>query len=168
MPRFDPENVSALERALAGLAPSIAGLNRDRLMFAAGQSAARRRRRLWPVATGLMAAVAACLAVALLLRPGPAPEVRYVRVEVPAAPAPAPAVTEPEPAAPDAAPVPLPASAYWRVQQAMLRRGLDVAPEAAGAPPTAALPAAEVAPLSAWDWRSHSRTSSSLFDTEVE
>ena len=76
------KDLSELERTLAGLAPSPAGFDRDRLMFQAGQSAAAPRRRwLWPSATAVMTTVAACLGGVLLVRPAPEQVVRYVHVE---------------------------------------------------------------------------------------
>ena len=83
-PRNDP-SLSAVERALAGLAPSAGALNRDALMFAAGRRSARRGWA-WPAATAGSALAAAALAAILLLRPAPPAEVRTVVVEVPQAP----------------------------------------------------------------------------------
>jgi hypothetical protein len=108
-PTHDPA-LTALERALAGLAPSAEGLNRDALMFAAGRASARRGWA-WPCAAATAGAAAVLLAALLLLRPNPPAEVRYVEVPVPPVqpdnPAPAAPDESPEP---EATPAPPPAS----------------------------------------------------------
>src|SRR5207249_654076 len=76
------EGLAELEAALAGLAPRPPDLDRDRLLFRAGQESAGRRGRLWPWATGLLAAVAAGLGALLILRPDPQPVERVVYVPV--------------------------------------------------------------------------------------
>lgn len=112
--------VDALERALARFSPAPPRLDRDRLMFLAGQasalgspshgasdkvvlstqysvlgtqnaSATRRGRWLWPISTAALAATSLGLAVALWLQPQP----RMVIVE---RQLPAPAATEVSPA----------------------------------------------------------------------
>ncbi|MBM4092251.1 MAG: hypothetical protein FJ276_22910 [Planctomycetes bacterium] len=96
------DDLNALEAALAALTPRSDGLNRDRLMFLAGQASAAERNggsaggvesgtrlRHWslPAAFVAMTGVAACLLVALVARP-PLVVERVVEriVEVPAAP----------------------------------------------------------------------------------
>jgi hypothetical protein len=71
-----PNDLNAFEAALAALVPRSDRLDRDRLMFLAGQAAvgaggARvgRPRWGWPAAFGLMTAIAAGLLLALLARP---------------------------------------------------------------------------------------------------
>jgi hypothetical protein len=59
-----------LETALRGLRPA-AGLQRDQLMFRAGQLSASRRVWLWPVSAAAMTAVAASLVTVLVIRPQP-------------------------------------------------------------------------------------------------
>ena len=76
------EGLADLAAALAGLAPRPPNLDRDRLLFRAGQESAARRGRLWPWAAGLLAAVAAGLGVLLVLRPDPQPLERVVYVPV--------------------------------------------------------------------------------------
>ncbi len=85
---FEPardSNLVAAEAALSSLTPA-SSLNRDLLLFRAGQSSVQRRW-IWPAMSGGLTLVAASLAVAFLIRPAPDPihEVQYVRVEVPAA-----------------------------------------------------------------------------------
>jgi hypothetical protein len=67
--------MSALEAALTSLAPRRAGIDRDRLMFQAGQRAARRRGWVMPSIAAVLAS-AVTLAGALLLHH---PEPRIVR-----------------------------------------------------------------------------------------
>jgi hypothetical protein len=90
---------AAIERQLAGYVPTPPRLNRDRLMFLAGQASAvsptadGRERRvdaaairsnwLWPAATAALAATSLALAMALFNRP--ASQVQIVYVPQPAA-----------------------------------------------------------------------------------
>jgi hypothetical protein len=124
--------LSDLERLLAALPPRPASLDRDRLLFRAGQ-ASMKRSWAWPLAAVTMAATTGCLATMLLVTPAPAPIVRIVRVEVPAA-APAPA-EDSEPAPQPPAPVHLaqasvhvPPMSYWRLQHQAMRFGVDGLP----------------------------------------
>jgi len=79
-------DLSQLEASLAALVPRADRLNRDRLMFLAGQAAAearlgqvsavpvqpsRRAGWFWPAATATMTALAASLLVTLAVRPVP-------------------------------------------------------------------------------------------------
>jgi hypothetical protein len=60
----DQENdLTALERRLAGWRPAIGGLDRDRMLFDAGRAAARAegRSRLWQLATAALVFVTAGL-----------------------------------------------------------------------------------------------------------
>lgn len=86
------ENLNAFEAELASLSPQTDRLDRQRLMFLAGQasvavgrgrSAVRSRRWAWPAAFATMTTAAATLMVMLLLRPEPP----VVFVEVPVEPA---------------------------------------------------------------------------------
>ena len=65
-----------IERKLAGFAPAPARIERDRLMFLAGQAAWQPRvsapaNRFWQFASGVLGATAAALALALVLRGEP-------------------------------------------------------------------------------------------------
>ena len=110
------KDLKTFEAELATLVPRTDRLDRDRLIFLAGeQSAAASNRRatahrgwVWPAAFSAMTAVAATLAMIVLLRPQPQVVVRLV--EVPAEPVVAedpspsetiePALSEPEHAEP--------------------------------------------------------------------
>jgi len=75
-----PPELAALEGRLAGLQPAALNLDRDRLMFAAGQAAAEAKYKLvtphvgganrwfWPSATALMTAASVMLAAMLVWR----------------------------------------------------------------------------------------------------
>jgi hypothetical protein len=130
MPGALPENtprpeLTALERSLRGLAPDPGGLDRDTLLFRAGQAAAPRRW-LWPTATAVSTAAAIVLGGLLALRPSPGERVVYVPVPVPV-PAPA-AVPETPPdtgsASEDHAP-PEELPPHRRLLEHLLRWGLD-------------------------------------------
>lgn len=109
----DPE-LSAVAAALGSLTPSRSRLDRDRVMFRAGQAsaaAARRAdpvRRFWPAIAASLGLIAAGEAAWLACRPVPSPRVveRVVVIREPAAPpASRPAVrdaVEPAPAPPAA------------------------------------------------------------------
>ncbi len=83
-----PEDLKALEAALAALVPRGDRLDRDRLMFLAGQTAASQpgaalsRRWAWPAAFSAMTAVAASLLAVLVVRPGPQIVERILEVPV--------------------------------------------------------------------------------------
>jgi hypothetical protein len=89
-----PPELKAIEAALASLSPRTDRLDRERLIFLAGQQSMagghigvtkRVRRWGWPAALGAMTTVAASLLVALLVRGQPPVEVRIVKVPVEAA-----------------------------------------------------------------------------------
>jgi hypothetical protein len=123
-----------LERALAGLTPAPPQLDRDRLMFRAGQASVPRRSWAWPTATAAFAVLAAVLGTVLISRPGLQVRERVVYVEVPA---PAPAPPPPAPLSPaDTGPV---ASVGYtaathadpaRLRSQVLRGGVDALPAA--------------------------------------
>ena len=130
------EGLTELEAALAGLAPLPPALDRDHLLFRAGQDSARRGR-LWPWATGLLAAVAAGLGALLVLRPEPPPVERIVYVPVreeappvrPAADRPVIAIRENNG---KAAPADTDSARFgaFQLRQQMLRWGIDALPSA--------------------------------------
>jgi len=102
-----PDELAAIERALAGVAPAPPRIARDRLMFLAGQASAEASgghqppgsvalsiddgpaeghptgkltlpaRQLWPASTAALAATSLALAIALLVRPAPQVQVVY-------------------------------------------------------------------------------------------
>jgi hypothetical protein len=169
MSGHDENDLNKLEQSLAELRPSPAGFDRDRLMFQAGQ-AARPRRLLWPAATGLMTAVAACLGLFLLLRPAAEPQVRVVYIERAANPAKSQAPPPETPALPPAQPEESTnpgsiAYSYWRLQALAARHGADELPDAAV--PAVVGPAAS-ATTTAGGWRSQPASASSLFNSGVE
>ncbi len=126
-PTHNPE-LTAVERALAGLAPSASGLSRDALMFAAGQRSVRRGWA-WPATAAGSALAAAVLGALLLLRPAPAPEVRIILRPIPAPQIDTPPVPAKEPPelvealpAPKAVP-PRPEPNYLTLRQQVERWG---------------------------------------------
>jgi hypothetical protein len=150
-PNADPHDADSLETQLGRLRPRTDRLDRDRLMFLAGQAvaeaSARRtaRRWAWPAATGVMTAVAASLLAMLVLRGGGSGEVRIADRPIPP-PVEAPAAAVAEAASPDtsaaatdswfhafgALPGPPP---YLRLRNELLAQGGDakaVAPAAHG------------------------------------
>jgi len=121
-----------LEQALAALRPASAKIDRDRLMFLAGRTSARRRSRLWQCAAGALAvALAAALSAALYARPAPREVERVVYVTVarpPAVPAEAPAapIATPEPGRWRGEPY------YLKLRDEVLAKGLDALPAPRG------------------------------------
>lgn len=171
MSEHDEQDLSKLEHLLAGLRPSAAGLDRDRLMFQAGQTARSPRRLLWPAATCLAAAVAVCLGLVVLLRPEPAATVqvvyvdREIRVQVPSqpeSPAPLPPPEREGPASPAAAAN----LAYWQLHELAVRHGIEALPEPVA--PVAAGPTFVSPATSVGEWRSRPGLASSLFNAGVE
>jgi len=82
MSTSDPK-LAALEKSLAAMVPVPGRIERDQLLFRAGQASVRTRVWLWPTSTALLTVVAAALAVTLALRPAPVPVERIVYVPVP-------------------------------------------------------------------------------------
>ncbi|KPK72024.1 MAG: hypothetical protein AMJ79_16070 [Phycisphaerae bacterium SM23_30] len=75
-----------LENALQSLQPAPVGIERDRLMYRAGQVSGRRRNLVWPTVAAVLAAL---LTVSLAYRPAAPPtetieRIVYVPVEKPA------------------------------------------------------------------------------------
>src|SRR5215831_14138364 len=87
----DPK-LTALEISLAALVPVPGRIDRDQLLFRAGQASVRSRPWLWPAATALSAVVAVVLGTVLALRPAPATVERvvYLPLHQPAPRLPAP------------------------------------------------------------------------------
>jgi hypothetical protein len=122
------EELNALEAGLRQLAPRAPTLDRDALMFRAGRASAPRGWA-WPLAAAASTLVAVALGMALALRPDPPTSVRVVQVPAPE-PAPSPG---PEPVSPPAPTVSgdswsPESSRYFRLQEQVLRWGLDGLP----------------------------------------
>ncbi len=66
----DPK-LAALEKNLSALVPTPGRIDRDQLLFRAGQASVRRPQWLWPCATALVSVVAVGLGTALMIRPEP-------------------------------------------------------------------------------------------------
>jgi hypothetical protein len=132
---LNPE-LTALTEALARLQPRPAALDRDLLMFRAGQASAPRNWK-WPVATTAATLLALGFGVALLFRSPPAAVVQtiYVQVSTPDSDKP---VLEPKPLPPPPDTSPLlahqsetaPLSDYHRLENHLLRWGFDGLPQA--------------------------------------
>jgi hypothetical protein len=146
--KHDPEK-AGLEAALAALAPMPGRINRDALLFRAGQASVPRRGWAWPAATAVLGLVAAILAAVIVLRPAPAPVERVIVVPAkePALPAPPvdvpsppPPVVEPTPASPGGATTAQSPMNYLQLQQQVLRWGLDGVPSLPETPPPPVLP----------------------------
>jgi hypothetical protein len=107
-----------LEAALGGLKPSGAAISRDRVMFAAGQAAARRHSRIWQGVSGTLAAL---LLASIVWRPGPAGPAQ--RVEM---------VAYESPTASPLGPIDRQEAEafrrYVRTRRAVLNRGLEAIP----------------------------------------
>lgn len=102
----DDDELGRFASALSALAPRESRIDRDRLMFLAGQQSAAvprtGRRWLWPAATAVSTVAAVVLAVLLALRPEPAVVqiVRNVYVDRSAPPAAETAPAKPLPDSP--------------------------------------------------------------------
>lgn len=118
-----------LEAALGGLQPVAVAIERDRLMYRAGQSSARRRNLAWPI---LSISLVLMLSVSLLQRPEA--QVQTVEVEkLVYIQEPAPSVASMEhvatPVRP-ADPYQLQAQVrYVKLRDKVLTEGLDVLPK---------------------------------------
>lgn len=74
--------MTAFENALSSLTPLAGRLDRDQLMFQAGQATTQGRKWVWPSATAVLGLVAAVFGGVLALRPEPADVVQVVHVPV--------------------------------------------------------------------------------------
>jgi hypothetical protein len=127
----EPE-LAALAQALAGLAPTAGRLDRDELLFRAGQAALRRRAWLWPSVAAGLALLAGTFSLSEVLRPAPQRVqcIIYQRLEPPvdswvdkqsvAQDAARPSSAEPER---HAAPL-----SYLRLERLVLAWGVDALP----------------------------------------
>ena len=131
----DPE-LTDIEAALGALAPSRSRLDRDRLMFRAGQAARRPPtvRWAWPSIAAALAIVALGEAVALRQRPRPRdfeglPVAQKPAQPNPKEPAPAPVVILVQtPMDPHPAVAPM-LMGYEQLRSQILRLGIDSLPE---------------------------------------
>src|SRR5262245_12802221 len=80
----DNPELAALATALAALAPSAGDLDRDRLLYSAGQRSVRRHRWHWPALCAALALVAVALGVLSARRPETRLIEQVVYVKVPA------------------------------------------------------------------------------------
>ncbi len=133
--------LAALEQALAALAPAPGRLDRDQLMFRAGRASVPRRGWLWPATAAALVLLSSGLGLTLALRPDrPAVErIVYKYKERPAPVQPQRAVTPDRPrvapaaAAPAEDPSPA-ATPHLRLQEQILRWGLDAVPDLPASP----------------------------------
>jgi len=123
------EELNDLAGALRQLQPSVAALNRDRLMFQGGRASVRRGWA-WPLATAVSSLLNLGLGLALLLQPAP----RQL-VENPPQVVPQPEEPPATPATPDLPPLAYSPdspdwndTAYHRLQEQLSRWGLDAVP----------------------------------------
>jgi hypothetical protein len=127
--------LAGLEAALSALTPVCGRINRDALLFRAGQASVRTRGWAWPCATAALGLLAAVLGVIVAVRP-----VAIERVVV--------TIREPAPAVSQANPTPAqtmphatagtqPATSpmnYMQLERQVLRWGLDGIPNVPEAP----------------------------------
>ncbi len=126
----DP-TLAGLEAALAALAPMPDQLNRDALLFRAGQASIPRYSWAWPGAAAALGLLAATLGALLTLRPAEkVVEHVYVYVKEPAAPTPAPAPTPSEAEQPPSVIASRePPINYLQLEKQVMRWGLDGVPD---------------------------------------
>jgi len=129
--------------ALAALVPQPPALDRDRILFNAGRASAPRPW-FWRMTATTTTSCAVLLAAILLLRPAPTPVDRVVYVQVavqPPQPTPKEDVPTPPPPSesePSEPAYPWPTTPYTRLEDRLLRWGLDGLAEPS--PPPAAPP----------------------------
>jgi hypothetical protein len=130
----DPE-LTSLAASLAKLAPSAGRLDRDQLLFRAGQTSAGQRGWLWPGIAALLAVAAGVVGLSDLLRSAPQHVqcVIYHRVEPPASPAQHLADRQADPwypaaSTPDQTDDPPAEQNYLRLQRLVCAFGADALP----------------------------------------
>jgi hypothetical protein len=133
----EPQELKRIEQALAGLAAAPPRLDRDRLMFLAGQARVQgtgyrvqgSAGMLWRATSAALAATSLALAVVLLTRPSPPERIVYrdreVTVARAAAQAPSTVAAPPRAFATAPAAAAIPADNYVRSRDVALRLGLD-------------------------------------------
>ncbi len=128
-----------LEAALARLDPSRAAIDRDALLFHAGQASVRRHCRAWQSTSAVLGG---CLALALIWQPAPRQTPPIV-----SAPAQSPMAAELVETMPAPAPRPFDApereATYITLRNEVLACGIDVLPE----PPALAATGTEPPPI---------------------
>jgi hypothetical protein len=120
------DDLNALELALRDLTPAPTPLDRDALMFAAGQAHAARRARpalAWPLATAALALLAAGQAALLATRPTATVDRPLIVQQSPPPPAPTP-----PPAPRPVYRLPIPRTDQQRLALQLARYGLDALP----------------------------------------
>jgi hypothetical protein len=125
----EPE-LNALAAALAGLAPARTRIDRDRLMFQAGQASAQASiggGRPWIALAATLGLVAVGEAVLLARRPAPRATARLVAAAPPST-SPTPSPPPPPPRRPFEPSLALGQTAYERRVGQILRYGLDGLP----------------------------------------
>ena len=139
------EEARRTEQSLKQFQPRAVNLDRERLMFLAGQVAVsggteQHRKWFWPSATLAMSTVAACLLVALTLQMSRPPVVREIVREV-TGPAPSPtlqafsqskSLPTAEPQYTSAPVLSLPASGVLQMRNTALRFGVEALPSGNG------------------------------------
>jgi hypothetical protein len=144
--------LTAVEAALVDLAPA-SHLDRDQLLFRAGQASVRWRAWPWQAAAGVMTMATAALALAWVLRPTPPVIERVVTV----------VVYQPAPYDPPSSPAAVvgdtaesnkqQAPDYLKIRAQVLRWGVDYLPAASPSLPESSAGQADEswnAPLRAW------------------
>jgi hypothetical protein len=142
--------LAGLEAALAALAPTPGRIDRDALLFRAGQVSVRSRGWFWPGAAAALGVLAATLGALLIYTPPPAPVVRtvYVRAQDPASSLPSPvADSESTPPVAYAPGSPEPTVAarespmnYVQLEKQIMRWGLEGMPDTPEAVPSSVQP----------------------------
>ncbi|HLN29679.1 MAG TPA: hypothetical protein VK395_18180 [Gemmataceae bacterium] len=136
----DPE-LAALAKALTSLAPSPGKIDRDQVLFRAGQASTARRGRFWLGASGGVAVLGMVLGTTAFLRPAPQETERIVYLRPEPSPAPAPPEAEQSTSLAEADALP-PANGDPRteqftcrnLEQLVLRWGVDALPASSSSP----------------------------------
>jgi len=144
-------DLNALSKDLQRLTPRACPINRDAVMFHAGQASVPWNWK-WPFATALSSCLAFTFAAALLVQPSPPPPTMQPYysgpMRGPIAPPAAPWNGIDPPGGPvmpgdmmtaDEEPLPTPDTAYYHTQSSLLRWGLDGLPMPPPAAPTPVL-----------------------------
>lgn len=150
---LNDKELQAFENDLKNLLPLAPTLDRDRLLFRAGQESMRGQRRLWMISSATLSVGLACVSTALLwlLQLPPVERVKVVIVERPQEAMPA------VPTAPRAESREMPAASYLQLRSRVLRLGVEAVPGVPAAPPTVT-PAAQADTLLALHKRAAPRS----------